>query len=300
MFSISSQVHRAKGASVLVCAGGLDWQPTAIHGQSCTGQPLKCCTIAEKTTALAPCALLLSVLQSYLVLKMPPLVSVLQGLPLLSSLPQVTVAHLAQFALERVYAKREIVLQKGGAPTHLCFLLEGRLQGVDFTMDDREVGLYFINPGDYFGEVALVDSQTEPEFVTAVARSRVVLIPRDMIKHILFASPKLAETLCVRLAVRLRSVSAQRRILGLSNPLQRVCAQLELLCDTQGLATGRIPNAPTHQELAIMVNASRETVTRVFQLLQSRGVVERDGNDLRLQDAQFIRQVAAGKTDIQK
>ena len=39
-------------------------------------------------------------------LKMPPLVSVLQGLPLLSSLPQVTVAHLAQFALERVYAKR--------------------------------------------------------------------------------------------------------------------------------------------------------------------------------------------------
>ena len=66
---------------------------------------------------------------------MPPLVSVLQGLPLLSSLPQVTVAHLAQFALERVYAKREIVLQKGGAPTHLCFLLEGRLQGVDFTME---------------------------------------------------------------------------------------------------------------------------------------------------------------------
>ena len=240
------------------------------------------------------------VLQSFLKIIMPSLVSVLQGLPLLSSLPQVTVAHLAQFALERVYAKREIVLQKGGAPAHLCFLLEGRLQGVDFTMDDREVGLYFINPGDYFGEVALVDAGTEPEFVTAVARSRVVLIPRDMIKPILFASPKLAESLCVRLAVRLRSGSAQRRILGLSNPLQRVCAQLELLCVGQGLSTGRIPNAPTHQELGIMINASRETVTRVFQLLQSRGIVERDGNDLHLQDTQFIRQVAAGKTDINK
>ena len=227
-------------------------------------------------------------------------VTVLQGLPLLSSLPQVTVSHLAQYAVERVYAKREIVLQKGGAPAHLCFLLEGRLQGVDFTMDDREVGLYFINPGDYFGEVALVDAGAEPEFVTAVARSRVVLIPRDMIKPILFASPKLAESLCVRLALRLRSVSAQRRILGLSNPLQRVCAQLELLCVAQGMSTGRIPNAPTHQELGIMINASRETVTRVFQLLQSRGIVERDGNDLHLQDTQFIRQVAAGKTDINK
>jgi CRP/FNR family cyclic AMP-dependent transcriptional regulator len=227
-------------------------------------------------------------------------VAVLQGLLLLSNLPQVTISHLAQQAVERVFAKREIVLQKDSATSSLCFLLEGRLQGVDFTMDGREVGLYFINPGDYFGEVALVDAQPQPEFVTAVARSRVVLIPREMIKTILFASPKLAESLCVRLATRLRSVSAQRRILGLSTPLQRVCAQLELLCVPHGLGLGRVFNAPTHQELAIMINTSRETVTRVFQLLQSRGIVERDGNDLHVQNPDFIRQVAAGKMDISK
>ena len=227
-------------------------------------------------------------------------VDVLQSLPLLSSLPQVTIAHLAQQAVERIFAKREIVLHKNGAPSSVCFLIEGRLQGMDFTMDDREVGLYFINPGDYFGEVALVDGQLQPEFVTAVARSRVVLIPREMIKPILFASPKLAEALCVRLATRLRGVSAQRRILGLSNPLQRVCAQLELLGMTHGQVTGRVINTPTHQELAIMINASRETVTRVFQLLQSRGIVERDGNDLRVQDPGFISQVAAGKLDLTK
>ena len=227
-------------------------------------------------------------------------VAVLQSLPLLSSLPKVTIAHLAQQAVERIFARREIVLHKNGAPASVCFLIEGRLQGVDFTMDDREVGLYFINPGDYFGEVALVDGQLQPEFVTAVARSRVVLIPRETIKPILFASPKLAESLCVRLATRLRGVSAQRRILGLSSPLQRVCAQLELLGMTHGKVTGRVLNTPTHQELAIMINASRETVTRVFQLLQSRGIVERDGNDLRVQDPGLISQVAAGKLDLSK
>ena len=79
---------------------------------------------------------------------MPHSVAVLQELPLLSNLPQVTVAHLAQHATERAFAKREVVLQKGSSPTALCFLLEGRLQGLDFTMDDREVGLYFVNPGD--------------------------------------------------------------------------------------------------------------------------------------------------------
>ena len=43
---------------------------------------------------------------------------------------------------------------------------------------------------------------------------------------------------------------------------------------------GRIPQVPTHQELAIMVNLTRESVSRVFQLLQGRSIVERDGNDL--------------------
>ena len=98
---------------------------------------------------------------------MPHSVAVLQELPLLSNLPQVTVAHLAQHATERAFAKREVVLQKGSSPTALCFLLEGRLQGLDFTMDDREVGLYFVNPGDYFGEVALLDGLDT--FVLAMA-----------------------------------------------------------------------------------------------------------------------------------
>ena len=220
--------------------------------------------------------------------------TVLQNLPLLASLPQVTIAHLALQATEVAFAKREVVLHKAAAPSSLCFLLEGRLQGVDFTMEDREVGLYFINPGDYFGEVAVIDGSTQPEFVTAVAKSKVVLISRALIKPILFGSPKLAELLCLRLSVRLREVAAQRRILGLSNPLQRVCAQLDLLSLFE---KGQIMvrNAPTHQELAIMINVSRETVTRVFQLLQGRGIVERDGNDLRIDNPDMLRNTASGQ-----
>lgn len=225
---------------------------------------------------------------------MPISVAVLQGFPLLSSLPQVTVAHLAQHATERSFVKREVVLQKNSPISALCFLLEGRLQGLDFTMDDREVGLYFINPGDYFGEVALLDDQPQPEFVTAVSRSRAIFIPKDLVKSILYASPKVAEALCLRLAGRLRQSSEHRRILGLSNPLQRVCAQLLLLCSDAQLGKVFVPNVPTHQELAIMINVSRETVSRVFQLLQGRGIVERQGNDLRIDNAIILRDIAAG------
>ena len=63
--------------------------------------------------------------------------------------------------------------------------------------------------------------------------------------------------------------------MGLATPVQRVCALL-----VQMEKQGRIPQVPTHQELAIMVNLTRESVSRVFQLLQGRSIVERDGNDL--------------------
>lgn len=218
---------------------------------------------------------------------------------MLAHLPQVTLAHLALNAQQRWFSKREVVLQKDEPSNHLSFLLEGRLQGLDFTSDGREVGLYFINPGDYFGEVALIDNEKQPEFVTALARSHVVTLPKDIIRPVLFGVPKIAEALCRRLASRLRQDTAHRRILGLPNPLQRVCAQLELMWVAQG-AQAIVANAPTHQELAIMINSSRETVTRVFQLLQGRSVVERDGNALLVLQPDFIRQVAAGELDVSK
>lgn len=220
---------------------------------------------------------------------MPVAVSALNGLPLLSHLPQVTIAHLALHAQVHNYAKRAVVLHKGASGQCLNFLLNGRLQGLDFTADAREVGLYFVQPGDFFGEVALVDNQPQPEYVTALMRSQVISIGKELIRPVLFAVPQLAEALCLRLSQRLRGVSEHRRILGLNTPVQRVCALLAQM-DIQG----RIAQVPTHQELAIMLSLTRETVSRVFQLLQGRAIVERCGNDLLVLDTSQLTAMAEG------
>ena len=122
----------------------------------------------------------------------------------------------------------------------------------------------------------------------------------------------MAEMLAMKLASKLRQASSQRRILGLTNPTQKVCAELWLMLETQAqIAQGstvavavalaanantnaRIAQMPTHQELAIMINASRETVTRVFQQLLLKNVVQRDGNDLVILKPELIKEVALG------
>ena len=228
---------------------------------------------------------------------MPVPLAILQSFSLLHGLPADKLARLSERMTERTFARREVVIKKGEPGNALCFLLEGRLQGVDFTVDGREVGLYFVDPNDYFGELSVIDGQPRPEFVIAVARSRVVTLPRDEARTLMFSTPGIAERLTTRLARRLRLESAQRTLLGLPSPAQRVCAQLAQL--SVKLPQGRvvIVHAPTHQEIAIMVNTSRETVTRVFQVLQTRGVLKRDGDQFQVEDSRYLNDVAEGRVD---
>ena len=44
-----------------------------------------------------------------------------------------------------------IVLRAPGREDRICFLFEGRLQGINFTIDGKEAGLYFVEEGDYCG-----------------------------------------------------------------------------------------------------------------------------------------------------
>jgi CRP-like cAMP-binding protein len=228
---------------------------------------------------------------------MPIPVPVLQNFNLLRDLPTATLTRLGDSMTERTFARREVVIKKGEPGSVLGFLIEGRLQGVDFTVDGREVGLYFVDPNDYFGELSAIDGLPRPEFVIAVGRSRVATLPRDEARALLVSTPAIAQRVTMRLAQRLRLVSAQRTLLSLPNPAQRVCAQLMQLWVK--VADGRvvITHAPTHQEIAIMINTSRETVTRVFQVLQARGVLKREGTQWRVENSRYLSDVAEGRTE---
>lgn len=205
--------------------------------------------------------------------------SLLLQFALLRSLTESNIGALAARSSTQEFAKREVVLHKDEPAKYLCFLLEGKLQALDFTLDGKEVGMYFIDEGSCFGEIAVLDGQPQPEMVVATKRSTVVKVPAQEVRSHLFAAPQAIEALTLGLTERLRRQTRQRQLLAITNPLQRICLQLEALSrETEGRRT--IVNAPTHQEIAIMVNLTRETVTRTFQVLQSQGALDRSGDDL--------------------
>lgn len=223
--------------------------------------------------------------------------------PLLRLLPSSNLVTLAQQSTVQKYARRAVVLNAGQREQQICFLFEGRLQGVDFTVDGREVGLFFVEPGDFCGELALFDQGVQPEYVIVLAPAVVVWVPLDSLRSAMLSCPPLVNSLGERLAKRIRQMTLQRSLLGMPSIPQRVCWQLWLLVEendkVQVKKDAAIRNPPTHMEIAIMLNLSRETVTRVFQSLQQQEIVRRDGaTRLLIPDLAALKALADGSTEL--
>ena len=231
--------------------------------------------------------------------------------PIFKSLPRVVLAQIAVKSELKKFSRRGIVLSAGEKEDAVCFLFEGRLQGLDFTIDGREVGLYFVEPGDFCGEIALFDREPQSEFVIARTAAVVVFVPIKEMQGVMLKTPEVMNVLGGKMASRVRQMVFQRSLLGLPNIGQRVCCQLWMLVSDREKAritrqigsdyiqkAAEIDHPPTHMEIAIMLNVSRETVTRVFQTLQNRQIVRRDGSaKLIISNLEALRQFAEGTQD---
>lgn len=200
----------------------------------------------------------------------------LNKLPLLAGVDEAAIKKVAGVLQVRTAERGQTILHKGDEGGHLLFLLSGRLQAVDVTEDGREIGLAFLMVGDYFGELSVIDGLPRSATVVACEPSMYALLPRAHALELMHNSPLVAERMFKRLAVGIRRASNFRMILGMPNAFQRVYALLDYLAQKSPGGLVVIERLPTQQEISIMVNTSRETVSRAMQVLIQRGVVEKD------------------------
>jgi CRP/FNR family cyclic AMP-dependent transcriptional regulator len=213
----------------------------------------------------------------------------LQKIPLLAGVDSKSLGEMAVALQLKTVERGNYAVQKGDAGEHLMFVLTGRLQAVDLTEDGREVGLNFLVPGDYFGELAIIDSLPRSASVVACENSLIASLPRAQALALIYHTPLVAERLLKRMASSIRSAANYRTILGIPSAFQRVFALLNQFAKTAPGGLVVIDKMPTQQEIAIMVNTSRETVSRAIQILLQKGVVEKDLRRLIVRQPEALR-----------
>jgi CRP-like cAMP-binding protein len=218
-----------------------------------------------------------------------------QNIPLLKGVEPATLKQVASVLQIRQVERGAYVLRKESAGDHLLFLLAGRLQVVDTNEEGKEVGLSFIQPGDYFGELSIIDDAPRSASVVACEPSLIAFLPKQQAKKLIYHHPLVAERVLQRLAVSIRKASSYRAILGIPSAFQRVFALLHQLSATAPGGLVIIDSIPTQQEISIMVNTSRETVSRALSILVKQGVVEKDLRRLIVRKPDILHAAATGR-----
>ena len=216
----------------------------------------------------------------------------LNNIPLLSGLSPQVLQQVGAAMQFRTVEKGTYVMHKGSPGDHLVFLLSGRVQVVDVTEDGREMVLATLAPGDYVGEMAVIDGQPRSASVQANETALVAFLPRAQSLQLIYTNPLVAERVMTRMAGTIRAAAANRAILSIPNAFQRVYAVLNQLAKPVPGNMVVIASMPTQQEIAAMVNTSRETVSRALQVLLQKKVVEKDMRRLIVRQPEALRKMA--------
>lgn len=210
----------------------------------------------------------------------------LRTVPIFAELSETDIQALARLTTRRRYPKDTVVFFENEQGDTLFMILEGRVRVTILGDDGREVILSVLGPGDFFGEIALLDN--EPRSATAIAAedSELMLLHRGDFQGAMSENPSIGGALIRVLTARLRRANHQISTLALLDVYGRVARVILDIAREEGrrLKDGRIAfRRATHQELANRIGTTRETVTRMLKDLERQGLITVDGREVVLE-----------------
>ena len=198
----------------------------------------------------------------------------LSSIPLFQGLDRDELARFGELVRERAYPKGSVILFQDDPGDSLFILRTGRVKVVLIGEDGREVILGVLEPGAHFGELALIDDQPRSAHVIAMEDAQLLILRREDFRRRVDANPSVAWALLQELSRRLRRADEKIGGLVLLDVPGRIARLLLDLAEEGGSAT--IDKVLTHQTIAQMIGASRETVSRAMKDFQEAGLIRVD------------------------
>jgi CRP/FNR family transcriptional regulator/CRP/FNR family cyclic AMP-dependent transcriptional regulator len=202
----------------------------------------------------------------------------LRNIPLFSSVRDADLETIAALLIERRIPRHKTIVEEGLAGDYMYVICEGRVQVSKLSDDGREKILEFLETGDFFGEMSLLDNAPRSASVRALADTRILALSRADFLAVMRRSPDLAMAVVQELTRRLRRVDDQASSLSFQRVEERTKGLLIRLAKEDPQRGGRrVTPALTHQQIADMIGTSRETVTRALKGLKAQGWLGQEG-----------------------
>ncbi len=196
----------------------------------------------------------------------------LRRVPLFSSLSESQLDQLAAGSARRSYPKGRTIVSEGEPSQSMYILLAGRAKVQRSDSEGKEVILAVLGSGEFFGEMSLVDDAPRSASVITLEPCEFMAVGKDAFKAMLVQSPEMCMSVMRGLVRRLREADKKIETLALLDVYGRVA---RVLLDFSEQVNGErvVKNKLPRQEIAKMIGASREMVSRVMKGLEVEGYI---------------------------
>jgi CRP/FNR family cyclic AMP-dependent transcriptional regulator len=196
----------------------------------------------------------------------------LDGVSLFAGLSERDMEDVSKLAVIRHYPKNTLVLCEGDNSDSLYVVLSGKVKVFLSDEEGKEVILNVQGEGEYFGELALLDNAPRSASVMTVDDTKLAIISKPAFEKCMEKNPGISLKISQGLAQRLRCLSENVRNLALMDVYGRVARTLlDMAEDRDGEQV--IQQKLTQRDIASMVGASREMVSRILRDLSVGGYI---------------------------
>ncbi len=201
--------------------------------------------------------------------------------------------QLASVALLQRYDRGQMIFHEGREAGGLYAVASGLVRIYKASLSGKEQILHVFGPGEAFAEVAVFKGVSLPANAQALEPSEILFVPKSGLLSVIRADPDVALDMLALLSMRLRHFVAKIEELSLKEVPARLAAHLLLLRNAQGNDEVRL-DLPKGQ-LASWLGTIPETFSRVLKRLENAGIIQVEGQELRILDPDRLEQVAVGE-----
>ena len=192
---------------------------------------------------------------------------------------------VANVAKSRRYAKDDVVFHADESGDVFCLIREGEVKVTMISPEGKEIILSMLGPGDFFGEMSLLDDEPRSATVVATEPLDLVTIWRKDFLQILSENFSITRKVLAELSKRLRNASNRIESLATMDVYGRLARFFLDLAKDNGkvLDNGYVAvTRPTHQAIANTIGTSRETVSRLIHDLMKQNLLLSEGKTIYL------------------
>ena len=202
----------------------------------------------------------------------------LAAVPLFAGLADDGLVSLVQGMRVRRFRRGETVFHVGDPGDALFIVMSGSIKITLPADTGDEAILATLRPGDFFGELALLDGAPRSATAVAIEATETYILPRDRFRELIATEPIMREALLATLAAEVRRLTNHVEELHFLDITGRLASRLARMAGEAGatsLPDGaiRLAGPLTQSDLAAMIGCTRQSVNKLLGMFSDDGLI---------------------------